>query len=35
MANNLAARTRVLEESGVEFTDGDQPGARLRKGLLK
>jgi predicted transcriptional regulator len=32
LANNLAAITRVLEESGVEFTDGDQPGVRLRKG---
>jgi predicted transcriptional regulator len=32
LANNLAAIKRALEESGVEFTNGDQPGVRLRKG---
>jgi hypothetical protein len=32
LGNNLAAIKRALEESGVEFTDGDQPGVRLRKG---
>jgi predicted transcriptional regulator len=31
LANNLAAIMRVLEESGVEFTNGDQPGVRLRR----
>jgi transcriptional regulator with XRE-family HTH domain len=29
--NNLAAIQRVLEEAGVEFTNGDSPGVRLRK----
>ncbi len=29
--NNLAAIQRVLEEAGVEFTNGDAPGQRLRK----
>ena len=29
--NNLAAIQRVLEEAGVEFTNGDAPGGRLRK----
>jgi len=29
--NNLAAIQRVLEETGVEFTNGDAPGVRLRK----
>jgi predicted transcriptional regulator len=28
--NNLAAIQRVLEEAGVEFTNGDAPGVRLR-----
>jgi hypothetical protein len=32
LANNLAALQRVLEESGVEFTNGEQPGVRMRKG---
>ncbi len=27
---NLAAIQRVLEEAGAEFTNGDQPGVRLR-----
>jgi predicted transcriptional regulator len=31
MRNNLAAIQRVLEEAGVEFTNGDTPGVRLRK----
>jgi transcriptional regulator with XRE-family HTH domain len=30
--NNLAAIQRALEAAGVEFTNGDQPGVRLRKG---
>jgi DNA-binding XRE family transcriptional regulator len=29
--NNLAAIQRVLEEAGVEFTNGEAPGLRLRK----
>jgi DNA-binding XRE family transcriptional regulator len=29
--NNLAAIQRVPEEAGVEFTNGDAPGRRLRK----
>jgi predicted transcriptional regulator len=29
--NNLAAIQRVLEEAGVECTNGDAPGVRLRK----
>jgi len=28
--NNLAAIQRVLEEAGVEFTNGDASGVRLR-----
>ena len=32
--NNLAAIQRVLEEAGVEFTNGDAPGVRLRKKKL-
>jgi hypothetical protein len=31
MRNNLAAIQRVLEAAGVEFTNGDAPGVRLRK----
>jgi transcriptional regulator with XRE-family HTH domain len=31
-ANNLAAIRSALEAAGVEFTNGDQPGVRLRKG---
>jgi DNA-binding XRE family transcriptional regulator len=31
VSNNLAAIQRVLEEAGVEFTNGDAPGLRLRK----
>jgi transcriptional regulator with XRE-family HTH domain len=30
--NNLAAIQRALEAAGVEFTNGDQPGVRMRKG---
>jgi transcriptional regulator with XRE-family HTH domain len=30
MRNNLASIQRVLEEAGVEFTNGDAPGVRLR-----
>ena len=29
--NTIAAIQRVLEEAGVEFTNGDAPGLRLRK----
>jgi predicted transcriptional regulator len=29
--NTLAAIQRVLEEAGVEFTNGDAPGLRLRR----
>jgi transcriptional regulator with XRE-family HTH domain len=29
--NNLAAIRSALEAVGVEFTNGDQPGVRLRK----
>jgi transcriptional regulator with XRE-family HTH domain len=29
--NNLAAIQHALEAAGVEFTNGDQPGVRLRK----
>jgi predicted transcriptional regulator len=29
--NNLAAIQRVLEEAGVEFTNGDAPGVRPAK----
>ena len=29
--NNLAAIKRALEDAGVEFTNGDAPGVRLRK----
>jgi hypothetical protein len=31
VTNNPAAIQRVLEEAGVEFTNGDAPGLRLRK----
>jgi hypothetical protein len=30
LANNVAAVRRTLEAAGVEFTNGDQPGLRLR-----
>jgi transcriptional regulator with XRE-family HTH domain len=30
-ANNLAAVRQALEAAGVEFTNGDQAGVRLRK----
>jgi predicted transcriptional regulator len=29
--NNLAAIQRALEEAGVEFTNGNAPGVRLKK----
>jgi transcriptional regulator with XRE-family HTH domain len=29
--NNLAAIRTALESAGVEFTNGEQPGVRLRK----
>jgi hypothetical protein len=31
-AANAAAVQAALEAAGVEFTNGDQPGVRLRKG---
>jgi transcriptional regulator with XRE-family HTH domain len=31
MINNLAAVKAAFEAAGVEFTDGDEPGVRLRK----
>jgi hypothetical protein len=30
--SSLIRRRRVLEAAGVEFTNGDLPGVRLRKG---
>jgi transcriptional regulator with XRE-family HTH domain len=30
-ANTLAAIRAALEKAGVEFTNGDQPGVRLRR----
>ena len=32
VANNLAAIRSALEAAGVEFTNGDEPGVKLRKG---
>ena len=32
IANNLTAIRAALEAAGVEFTNGDQPGLRMRKG---
>jgi transcriptional regulator with XRE-family HTH domain len=29
---NLHAMQRVMEAAGIEFTDGDTPGARVRHG---
>ncbi len=31
----MAALQRALEESGIEFTNGDQPGMRLAKKSAK
>lgn len=31
IANNLAAIRRALESAGIEFTNGDVPGVRMRK----
>jgi transcriptional regulator with XRE-family HTH domain len=31
IGNNLAALKRALEQGGVEFTNGDEPGVKLRK----
>lgn len=31
IANNLSAMERALEEAGVSFTNGDEPGVKLRK----
>lgn len=33
--NNLSAIRKALEAAGVEFTNGDQPGVRMRKGRSK
>jgi transcriptional regulator with XRE-family HTH domain len=30
LRNNVAAVRRALEAAGVEFTNGDQPGVRMR-----
>jgi transcriptional regulator with XRE-family HTH domain len=32
VANNLAAIRAALEAGGVEFTNGDEPGVKLRRG---
>ncbi len=32
IANNLVAIRSALEAAGVEFTNGNQPGVKLRKG---
>lgn len=32
MRNNLTAVRRALEAAGIEFTNGEGPGVRLRKG---
>jgi transcriptional regulator with XRE-family HTH domain len=32
MVNNVASVRMALEAAGVEFTNGDQPGVRMRKG---
>jgi CTP:molybdopterin cytidylyltransferase MocA len=31
MRNNLAAVVRALEEAGIVFTNGDEPGVKLRR----
>jgi transcriptional regulator with XRE-family HTH domain len=31
IANNLAALQRALEATGVEFTNGGEPGVKLRR----
>jgi transcriptional regulator with XRE-family HTH domain len=31
IANNLAALQRALETAGVEFTNGGEPGVKLRR----
>jgi ribosome-binding protein aMBF1 (putative translation factor) len=31
IANNLAAMRRALEAAGIEFTNGDVPGVRLKR----
>ena len=33
--NSIAAIRAALEAAGVEFTNGDQPGVRLRKGRAR
>jgi transcriptional regulator with XRE-family HTH domain len=31
LINNIAAVRSALEDAGIEFTNGDEPGVRLRK----
>jgi transcriptional regulator with XRE-family HTH domain len=31
LINNIAAVRAALEKAGIEFTNGDEPGVRLRK----
>jgi hypothetical protein len=31
LINNVAAVRAVLESAGIEFTNGDEPGVKLRK----
>ena len=31
LIDNVAAVRAVLESAGIEFTNGDQPGVKLRK----
>jgi transcriptional regulator with XRE-family HTH domain len=35
VANNLAAIQHALEAAGVEFTNGEEPGVKLRKATVK
>jgi hypothetical protein len=35
LTNNVAAVRRALEAAGVEFTNGDQPGVRMKSYKLK
>jgi predicted transcriptional regulator len=34
-ASTLSAIQRALESAGVEFTNGDMPGVRLRKATIE
>jgi hypothetical protein len=31
ISNNLAALRRALEGAGIEFSNGDEPGVKLKK----